>query len=146
MHPACTDPDQKRVTSFPTPRRKALAVLVAAVCAVGGSFGCPGEDNPCIDGILGATLTDFTDEEAVWIRLTNRSEEYVHLIGWREQPDLCNRVDDNGGYRYIYVPSDFISVRVRAYQNGQLIDEIVCELGGGDEVVYTDSQGLVCVE
>ncbi len=134
----------------------ALALLLAAMSCGGMSGDCddfdfleitPGDGNPCADGVLGDMLDDYIDGSAVAVIMTNRSTDYVHLIGWRETPDLCNRVDDRGGTRGIFIPSDWISYRVSAYKNGELVDEIVCEVTGDAlEVVYTDTFGLQCVD
>jgi hypothetical protein len=140
--------ESRKTTRVTLSKRHVLALVVAVVCASGLSGDCPGSsDNPCVDGVLGGGLLDSDGEGMVAVRLTNRSEDYVHLIGWREEPDLCNRVNDRGGYRFMFVSAEYISFRVRAYRDGELLDEIVCELSGDvAEVVYTDTRGLACVD
>ena len=65
-------------------------------------------DGPCVDGVQGDRVTDGTSTA---INLINDSNDFVHLIGSRESTDLCNRVDDRGGSRFIFVRAEFESCR-----------------------------------
>jgi hypothetical protein len=136
----------KRITPFSASKWRVIAILLAAISLAGADFVCPGEGGPCADGWTGDRLDDFNSGDAVAVTLTNRSNDYVHMISEREEADLCNRVDDLGGNRSVFVPNDRLSYRVRAYRNGVLIDSIVCELGEVNEVVFTGDDELICVD
>ncbi len=118
-----------------------LTLMLALIPTAGGDFFCG--DGPCVDGIQGDGLTDFNDGTAEAIRLINRSQDFIHLIGVNETADFCNQLNLGDG-RFIFVSIDAISFRVRAFLDGVLLDQIVCSLPEETEVTW-DGDELTCV-